>query len=134
MSVTQNGSNSGPGYVKQKAHTLTLEPVPQRIRVIINGETVADTKRALELTESNCPPRYYFPRTDVRNVGLTTSATDTYCPFKGTASYWAFTVGDRVAEDAAWSYEEPYDEMLSIKGYFCFYDERVDEVIVGDSN
>lgn len=132
MSDTSTASNSGPGYAKHPGHTIRLEPCPQRVRAVLNGETIADTTRALAMLEGDYEPRYYVPRDDVRSDLVSATETDTYCPFKGTASYWTFTTGDRVSEDAAWSYETPYDEMMAIKGYFCFYDDRVDDLIIDD--
>ena len=50
----------------------------------------------------------------------------TFCPYKGTASYWTIAVGDRVAENAVWGYPEPFDEVAAIKDYVAFYWNRVD--------
>ena len=33
--------------------------------------------------------------------------------------------GDETVENAAWSYEEPFDEVSEIKGYLSFYLDRV---------
>ena len=132
MSVTPTADNSGPGYAKHPEHTLNLEPFSGGVRVVANGKTIADTTQALVMREGDYAPRYYIPPADVRSDLVTPSATETYCPFKGKASYWTFTVGGRANEDVAWSYETPYDEMLAIKEYFSFYEDRVDEMIIGD--
>jgi len=130
MSSTQAASNSGPGYAKHPEHKLNLVPCEGRVHVVSNGETVADTTQALVMQEGDYAPRYYIPRADVRGDLVTSTDTETYCPFKGRASYWSFTVDGTIAEDAAWSYEDPYDEMLGITGYFSFYEERVDALTV----
>jgi len=49
----------------------------------------------------------------------------THCPFKGNASYWSVQVGDQVAENAAWAYEEPYRDAEPIRGYLSFYRNKV---------
>ena len=54
----------------------------------------------------------------------------TYCPFKGDASYYSLRDGDRVAENAVWSYVTPYDSVSEIAGHVAFYPHRV-EIIVG---
>ncbi|HTO43272.1 MAG TPA: DUF427 domain-containing protein, partial [Burkholderiales bacterium] len=49
----------------------------------------------------------------------------TYCPFKGTASYYSFISGP---QNAAWTYEEPYDEMSIIRERLAFYRNKVDSI------
>ena len=55
---------------------------------------------------------------------LTASATRSYCPYKGTASYWTAVVGGTVAPDVAWSYNSPQPESAPIAGMLSFYPER----------
>jgi len=51
----------------------------------------------------------YVPKAGLTGgARLEPSATPYHCPWKGDASYWDLVVGDRVVEDAAWSYEEPF--------------------------
>ena len=78
------------------------------------------------LFETRHIPVYYFPRTDVRMDLLQRTAHSTHCPFKGDASYWSVKVGDRVAENAVWSYEDPYPQTMEIKDYLAFYWNRMD--------
>ncbi|MCP5111031.1 MAG: DUF427 domain-containing protein [bacterium] len=51
---------------------------------------------------------------------------DTYCLYKGHASYWTVRVGDAVAENAVWTYLEPYPELAPLDGYLGFYWGRMD--------
>ncbi len=53
----------------------------------------------------------------------------THCPFKGDASYFTLSNG-RTSENAAWSYEQPYDEVSVIKERLAFYPDRVDSITV----
>src|SRR5262249_46773001 len=48
------------------------------------------------------------------------------CPYKGDASYWTIRVGNREAENAVWSYENPFPDRQDIKDYVAFYWNRVD--------
>lgn len=134
MNATVGEGNPGPGYKMHPRHTLRIEPAAKRVRAVLNGETVADTTRALVMWEADYPPCYYIPRADVRNDLIADSTTDTYCPFKGAASYWTFEVDGKIARDAAWSYETPFDEVAEIKGYLAFYPDRVDELTVEDAD
>jgi uncharacterized protein (DUF427 family) len=62
-----------------------------------------------------------IPRKDVRMDRLVRSSHGTHCPFKGDASYYSVAGGP---ENAAWSYEAPYDEMLAIKERLAFYPDK----------
>jgi adenylate cyclase len=113
-----------PGY------DIRIEDCPQRVRVLFNGVPIADSARAKVLTEARLQPAYYFPRADVRMDLLRATAHRTYCPFRGNASHFTLTVGDRTAENSAWSYENPYENATAIKGHVAFYGERMDSITV----
>jgi uncharacterized protein (DUF427 family) len=96
------------------------------VRVQFNGEWVADSTAAHLLFETRHLPIYYFPRADVRMDLLRATEHHTYCPYKGTASYWSIAVGNRVSENAVWGYPEPFAEVAAIENYVAFYWDRVD--------
>jgi class 3 adenylate cyclase len=56
----------------------------------------------------------------------------THCPFRGNATYWTLRAGGVVAENAAWSYDEPYAEGAPIKSHLSFDPERVSAIYEGD--
>jgi uncharacterized protein (DUF427 family) len=118
-------ANSGPGYKKNPQHRITTQPAALRVQVKFNGELIADTRDAVEMKEGDYPLVYYVPRKDVRMDRLVRSSHTTYCPFKGHASYYSLAKG---SENAVWSYETPYDEMLVIKDRLAFYPEKVDSI------
>jgi uncharacterized protein (DUF427 family) len=109
-----------------------VEPISKRIRVIVNGETIAETERAMRVLETSHPPVYYIPPEDVRLEYLISSGRKTFCEFKGSASYWGLRVKDRWAENAAWSYENAAEGYEAIKGYLAFYAGKADACYVGD--
>ena len=115
-----------PGFAKHPGYEIRFEPCAKRLRVAFGGETLADTTAVHLLHETRHLPVYYFPRADVRMDLLTRSGHKTYCPFKGEASYWSVAAGGKVAENAVWSYESPYDEVAEIKDHLAFYWNRVD--------
>jgi uncharacterized protein (DUF427 family) len=49
----------------------------------------------------------------------------THCPYKGNAAYWSIEVGGETVENAAWSYEQPFEDVAEIKGYISFYLDRL---------
>ncbi|CAN5763011.1 DUF427 domain-containing protein [soil metagenome] len=109
-------------------HRIFAERSAKRVRIEIAGETVADTTRALQLHETGLLPVYYLPLDDVRGELLTATDHHTSCPFKGEASYFTVTVGDRVERDVAWTYPEPLDEVAVIADHVAFYLDRVGAV------
>lgn len=100
------------------------------VRVIVGGQVVAETRRARFLFETRLPTRYYIPAEDVRMDLLTPTDKVTACPYKGTARYWSVKIGDRDVPDIVWSYPDPIAECPRIKGYLCFFNEHVDEILV----
>ena len=74
-------------------------PSKRHVRVVIDGQTVADTRRPHLLFETNHPVRYYIPQEDVRMDLLTPSATTSRCPYKGPASYWSVKLGNETFAD-----------------------------------
>jgi adenylate cyclase len=106
-------------------HWIRIEPSSGRARVEFNGVRIAESARALVLHETRLAPAYYFPAEDVRMDLLARTEHTTHCPFKGNASYWSLKVGDKVAENAVWAYEEPYRDAEPIRGYLAFYRDKV---------
>ena len=124
--------NPAPGFAKNPTHRVDIEPSPRRVRVEINGQTIADTTAAQLLRESRHTPVYYIPRADVRAELLEKTEHSTYCPYKGHASYYTIRAGNRVEENAIWSYETPYDECDPIRGHMAFYWKKVDRWLEED--
>ena len=107
---------------------ITVTPAGARVRVTVKGEVIADSREALALKEGDYPVVYYFPRKDVKMERLARTEHASYCPFKGHASYYSFKGG---AENAVWSYEDPYDDMTAIGGLLAFYPNKVDSIATG---
>src|SRR5215470_6888529 len=128
--ATMNSKPSGnkaPGFVRNPGHRVDLVPEGrQRLHAVYHGVTVADSGNVLIVKETGYDPVPYFPRGDVRMELLERSNHHSHCPFKGEASYWSLASDSHRAENAAWSYEHPYDEMLGLKDYVAFYRSKVD--------
>ena len=102
----------------------------RHVEVFMSGEKVADCHRPVLLFETGLPVRYYLPREDVRLELLKHSATETVCPYKGSASYFTLKIGEREYPDLIWTYLAPFDECVKIQELLCFYHERVEQFIV----
>ncbi len=114
-------------YAKHPQHRIDIDEERVGLRVSLNGEVLAQTTRGLNLREGNYPAVVYVPRNDVDMERLTASDLSTHCPFKGDASYFRYGGSEQhgVAEEVAWSYETPFDQMEAIRGHLAFYADRV---------
>ena len=100
---------------------ITIRKAPGKWVVRAGGAVLAETADALELTESPYPPVIYFPRNDIAMAFLDATAHSTQCPEKGTASYYSIVTKSQTLENAAWSYEDPKDDVKRIKEYLAFH-------------
>lgn len=121
-----------PGHQKRADHKVqdVLLPQSTRVCVEVGGETIADSHGVVRVDEDGHPPRYYFPRTDVKMQALERSETTSHCPFKGTARYYSLRANGRRLDDAVWTYEEPYDEHADLKDRLAFYDDKYPDIRV----
>ena len=116
-------ANPAPGFKTHPEHRIATAPAGVRVQVKFNGELIADSRDAVVMEEGSYAPVYYLPRKDVKMERLSRTAHQTYCPFKGQASYFSLVGGP---ENAVWSYEQPYDEMLAIQERLAFYPDKVE--------
>ena len=92
------------------------------------GKVIADSAHALTMDEEKHAPMHYLPRADVDMSLLTRTAHSSHCPFKGDAAYYSIHVDGHVAENAVWTYEQPYPYVAKIKDRLAFYGSRVDSI------
>jgi uncharacterized protein (DUF427 family) len=108
-------------------HRVDVRRTSRRVEVRARGEVVARSERALVLSETALQDRVYVPREDVIAPLHGPTATETWCPYKGTASYWTLELGDGARlDDAAWGYLAPYAESAAVKDYVSFWGDDVE--------
>src|SRR5258708_31684574 len=108
------------------------------MRAIWNHEVIAESDDTV-VVEGN----HYFPAGSVKPEYLLASDRHTECAWKGVASYYSISVGDKVNKDGAWYYPEPSHAAREIKDRIAFWHgvkvekgatpPRVAEVPVGAS-
>jgi uncharacterized protein (DUF427 family) len=103
-----------------------LEATEKRVRVVINGKTIADSVRPALLFESGTRPVWYFPRADLRADLIERSGHESASPARGPATFWNLTAGNRRVENALWSHEHPPAGLEALKDYFAFAPDKVD--------
>ncbi len=109
-----------------------IEPEHRRVRVVLGGVTIADTHRALRVLETSHPPGFYLPPDDILPGHLVPVGGASACEWKGLASYFDVTAGDRTASRAAWSYPAPTSPFAGLAGFVSLYPGRMDACFVGD--
>jgi uncharacterized protein (DUF427 family) len=118
-------------HARDPSKRVDVLPSERHIRIELDGEMVAESRRPHALFETHLPTRWYLPPEDVHRDLLVTSETVTRCPYKGTASYFSVGTGTGFHRDIAWTYPEPVVECPRIAGLVAFFNERVDLVVDG---
>jgi uncharacterized protein (DUF427 family) len=116
------------GHAADPYHRIDIRRSSRHLVARAGERLVADTTEALVLYESGFAPRWYVPRSDVVAEALTPVDLQTFCPYKGIASYYDV---DGIA-NAAWSYRAPFDDMAAIGDYVSFEPDRVDVTLDGE--
>jgi uncharacterized protein (DUF427 family) len=109
-----------------------IEPVAERIRVVVDGHDLADSTRAVRVLETAGAPVYYVPLEDVDTSRLVPAERTTFCEWKGSASYLDYDAGGRRIPAIAWAYRDPNPGYEELTGRVAFYAAKVDEAWVGD--
>jgi uncharacterized protein (DUF427 family) len=113
-------------YPPNPYHRVDCRPTTRQLRVKAADTTLVDTHDTMILFETALSPRLYVDPTQVRTDLLRRSETESYCNYKGYATYWSAVIDDTVVDDIAWSYPDPPPESLPIKGFLSFDDAKVD--------
>jgi uncharacterized protein (DUF427 family) len=116
--------------IPDESHPITIEGDNDRVVARVGDTVIADTRAALTLREASYPPVHYIPLDDVVPGVLRDSSSQTYCPYKGDASYYDVSLPDgSELKDAVWTYSAPYPSVAEIAGHVAFYTDRVDVVV-----
>jgi len=110
-----------------------LESTAKHVRIVHGDVILADTNQAYRLLETSHPPVYYLPPSAIR-MDLLEQQTDrqSFCEFKGAASYWNILIPGHERKRAAWSYPQPSAAYQALAGYLAFYPSQLDACYVAD--
>jgi uncharacterized protein (DUF427 family)/predicted transcriptional regulator len=107
-------------------HPITIDTDSRRIVARVGDTVIADTSAALTLREAGYPPVHYIPVDDIVPGMLRPNSTQSYCPYKGGASYYDVVLpGGEQIMDAVWTYPTPHPAMGAIANHVAFYTDRV---------
>jgi len=113
------------GHPRNPYHRIDCVRSERRLRVDVGPTTLVDTHDTLVVYETALDPKLYVDPRHVLTDVLEKSPTQTYCPYKGTATYWSYRAGDDTVADVAWSYEDPLPESAPLGGFLSFDESRV---------
>jgi uncharacterized protein (DUF427 family) len=109
------------GHAADSYHRIDIRQTSRHLQVRCGDRLAADSSRPLVLYESGFAPRWYVPRADIDKSVLTPVEGQTFCPYKGLASY--YDIGE--ARRAAWSYENAWTEVTRISGFVSFEPDKI---------
>lgn len=109
-----------------------LERVSERLRVVFEGEVIADTLEGWRVLETSHPPSYYIPPGDIRPESLVRAAGSSFCEWKGSADYLDVVGATGRAPRAAWRYPRPSAPFAAIADHVAFYVASMDACLVGE--
>jgi len=113
-------------------HRVDVMNSSRNVKVVLDGQVVAETDHPRLLFETGIRTRYYIPKVDVRMDLLEPTEKSTACPYKGNAVYWTARIGDKTYPDVVWSYPFPTSECVKIQNLLSFYNERVEIYVDGE--
>ncbi|WP_076447122.1 DUF427 domain-containing protein [Roseivivax lentus] len=123
-------SSLPPENVQDYPRPPALAPVAATLRVMLAGQTIAQTSRALRVLETHHAPTYYIPPEDISARLIPVRGT-TFCEWKGQAVYFDVEAGGVSAPRAAWSYPTPKARFADLAGYISFYAGAMEACFVG---
>ncbi|MEV6602988.1 DUF427 domain-containing protein [Kutzneria sp. NPDC051319] len=110
------------GHAADMYHRVDIRKTSRHLVVRDGDRVIADTHTPLALYESGFDVRWYVPREDVDMAALESVAGQTFCPYKGLASY--YDIGAR--RRAAWGYPDAWPEVAAVSGLISFEPDVVD--------
>ena len=110
------------GHAADLYHRNDIRQTSRHLVVRDGDRVIAETRRPVVLYESGFAPRWYLPRDDIDQSALIPVEGQTFCPYKGLASY--YDIGQH--KRAAWSYLEAWPEVAHVSGFVSFEPDVVD--------
>ena len=115
------------GHAADAYHRNDIRSTSRHLVVRVGDRVVADSHAPLVLYESGFAPRWYVPRADIDESALTPVSGQTFCPYKGLASYYD-VVG---VKGGAWYYPEAWPEVGRVRDLVSFEPDKVTVLLDG---
>jgi uncharacterized protein (DUF427 family) len=102
------------------------------VRVVLGGVTIAQCAKSWRVLETAGAPVHYLDPRDVLPGVLVATDGESWCEWKGRATYYDLVVPPVVASRAAWCYHDPSPAYAAIAHHVAIYASRVDACFLGD--
>ena len=119
-------SSTKPQLIPGPDHPITVSPTEGHVVVRVGDQVIAESDNALTLEEASYPPVQYVPIGDVDPAVLKATDHETYCPYKGDASYYTVSTPAGELDNAVWTYRQPFDAVGEIADHAAFYPDRIE--------
>ena len=103
------------GHPADPYKRIDIRRSTREIKVVVAGQTVAESTWAMHLYETSLPVRYYLPKTAAKWELVQPSETTSFCSYKGQASYYHIVIDGKVHEDLVWWYQTSPLEALTVQ-------------------
>ncbi|MEP0941519.1 MAG: DUF427 domain-containing protein [Rhizobiaceae bacterium] len=112
---------------------IWVQFIDHEVRAYLGDTLIAVSSRARVMHETRLPITIYFPLEDVCEELLPNPDRRTFCPFKGTASYYDLKVNGETIPFAAWSYQKALPESRDVEGFVAFMPNAVNRIDHGEA-
>ncbi|MFK7736640.1 MAG: DUF427 domain-containing protein [Pirellulaceae bacterium] len=110
-----------------------FEAAPSKvIRIVCHGVEIARTNQCWRMLETSHPPVYYIPISEIQNAELTECAHQSWCEWKGQASYIDVLIGQERVQQAGWFYANPNPKYKELHRKIAFYPSKIGDCYVND--
>jgi uncharacterized protein (DUF427 family) len=120
-------TEDAPGWKANPEYVFDFDLVPARVTGRIGDTILVDSKKARVALEQGHASLYYFPKEDVRLDLMHSIDHESFCPYKGVASYWALKLPDRTVDKIAWTYRKPFKRVDVVADHVGFFWNLLDE-------
>lgn len=118
---------------QMNGYGISVEPLDGRIAIYRNDVLLAESTNAKVMYETRLPPTIYVPRADVCVDLSEETDLQTFCPFKGTATYHDINLASESLANSVWAYEEALPESAAIQGCIGFVSGAYTRIDLGDN-
>ncbi len=109
-----------PSQITSSDYGIRVEPLKGVVRAFDDEVLLASSKDAKVMYETRLAPVVYFPKSDLLVEDSEPSDLNTFCPFKGTASYDHARIRGKRVENAYWFYRNALPEARAIEDHVAF--------------
>lgn len=126
-----NEPGAGQESVWDYPRPPAIRPDEREVVVAAGGRDIARSRSAVRVCETASPPTFYLPPDDILPGALVAAGGQSYCEWKGAASYFSLA-DDTSGAPVAWCYANPTPAFAALRDWLCFYPDRVECFVAGE--